>query len=102
MSQVTPFAITNIGWRTFLMFAIFNYANVAYSWFFLRETAGRSLEEMDTVFSSRQTAREVEDARRKAVLEGDEADAVGTKDVEAHRGAKATGVQVTQQAETGL
>lgn len=37
MSQMTPHAITNIGWRTFLMFAIFNYAIIIYSWFFLKE-----------------------------------------------------------------
>ncbi|KAL1979694.1 hypothetical protein VTN96DRAFT_5277 [Rasamsonia emersonii] len=50
MSQMTPHAIANIGWRTFLMFAIFNYAIIAYSWFFLRETSGRSLEEMENIF----------------------------------------------------
>lgn len=37
MSQITPYAIDNIGWRTFLMFAIFNYAIVVYSYIFLRE-----------------------------------------------------------------
>lgn len=37
MSQITPHAIANIGWRTFLMFAIFNYAIIVYSWLFLRE-----------------------------------------------------------------
>lgn len=37
MSQVTPHAIENIGWRMFLMFAIFNYAIIGYSWLFLKE-----------------------------------------------------------------
>ncbi|KAL4785278.1 general substrate transporter [Aspergillus varians] len=37
MSQVTPHAIDNIGWRMFLMFAIFNFAIVVYSWVFLKE-----------------------------------------------------------------
>lgn len=37
MSQVTPHAITNIKWRMFLMFAIFNYAIVGYSWLVLKE-----------------------------------------------------------------
>ncbi|KAK5202492.1 hypothetical protein LTR72_011785 [Exophiala xenobiotica] len=40
MSQITPHAIDNIGWRTFLMFAIFNYAVIVYSYFFLKETKG--------------------------------------------------------------
>lgn len=39
MSQVTPHAIDNIGWRMFLMFAIFNYAIIVYSWFFLKEVS---------------------------------------------------------------
>jgi sugar porter (SP) family MFS transporter len=37
MSQMTPHAIANIGWRTFLIFAIFNYAIIIYSWMFLKE-----------------------------------------------------------------
>ncbi|PWY71005.1 MFS sugar transporter [Aspergillus heteromorphus CBS 117.55] len=50
MSQVTPHAIENIGWRMFLMFAIFNYAVVGYSYVFLKETSRYSLEEMQAVF----------------------------------------------------
>jgi sugar porter (SP) family MFS transporter len=52
MSQITPHAISNIGWKTFLMFAIFNYAIIVYSWFVLRETAHKSLEEMEVVFGT--------------------------------------------------
>jgi sugar porter (SP) family MFS transporter len=52
MSQITPHAIANIGWRTFLMFAIFNYAIIIYSWFLLKETQGKSLEEMEVVFGT--------------------------------------------------
>ncbi|KIW29925.1 uncharacterized protein PV07_05710 [Cladophialophora immunda] len=52
MSQITPHAISNIGWRTFLMFAIFNYAIVVYSYFVLKETTGKSLEEMEIVFGT--------------------------------------------------
>ena len=52
MSQITPHAITNIGWRTFLMFAIFNYAIIVYSYFLLKETQGKSLEEMEVVFGT--------------------------------------------------
>ena len=51
-SQITPHAISNIGWRTFLMFAIFNYAIIFYSWFLLKETQGKSLEEMEIVFGT--------------------------------------------------
>ncbi|MCJ1292043.1 hypothetical protein MMC34_003593 [Xylographa carneopallida] len=68
----TPHAIANLGaWKTFLMFCIFNYAIVAYAWWFLRETTGRSLEEMETVFSSAETAFDVEATRRKTALGAD-------------------------------
>lgn len=50
MSQVTPHAIENIGWRMFLMFAIFNYAIIGYSWLFLKETSNVALEDMQHVF----------------------------------------------------
>ncbi|OQD66317.1 hypothetical protein PENDEC_c048G04498 [Penicillium decumbens] len=50
MSQVTPHAIANIGWRMFLMFAIFNYAIIGYAWLVLKETSNHSLEEMQEVF----------------------------------------------------
>ncbi|TQN65018.1 Quinate permease, partial [Colletotrichum shisoi] len=46
-SQVTPHAVQNLGWRTFLMFCIFNWALVVFVWFFIKETKGKSLEEMD-------------------------------------------------------
>lgn len=46
-SQITPHAIKNLGWKTFLMFAIFNCSLLAYTWFFIKETKGRSLEEME-------------------------------------------------------
>lgn len=87
LSQVTPHAIANIGWRTFLMFCIFNWAISVYSWVFLKEvsdpylccfilrlltisvrtqTKGRSLEEMEFVFGSKETAFDAEATRRKA------------------------------------
>ncbi|KAI1771264.1 putative MFS sugar transporter [Hypoxylon cercidicola] len=59
-SQITPHAVNNIGWRTFLMFCIFNWALVVYAWLFIKETKGRSLEEMETLFGSSETAVDVE------------------------------------------
>jgi hypothetical protein len=37
LSQITPHAVKNLGWKTFLMFSIFNYALVVYTFFVLRE-----------------------------------------------------------------
>ncbi|KAL4914668.1 general substrate transporter [Aspergillus aurantiobrunneus] len=51
-SQATPHAVSNMGWRTFLMFCIFNWAIVVYVFLFIKETTGKSLEEMEEVFNS--------------------------------------------------
>ncbi|KAI1135916.1 putative MFS sugar transporter [Hypoxylon sp. FL0543] len=59
-SQITPHAINNIGWRTFLMFCIFNWALAVYAWLVIKETKGKSLEEMEVLFGSSQIAIEVE------------------------------------------
>lgn len=37
LSEITPHAIKNIGWRMFLMFSIFNFSLVVYAFFVLRE-----------------------------------------------------------------
>ncbi|KAL5357107.1 general substrate transporter [Aspergillus floccosus] len=54
-SQATPHAVNNLGWKTFLMFCIFNWALVVYAWLFIKETTGKSLEEMEEVFKSKAT-----------------------------------------------
>lgn len=51
ITYVTPAAISNIGWRTFVMFGVFCFAMGAWVLGFVRETKGRSLEEMDVLFS---------------------------------------------------
>ncbi|KAF2450549.1 putative MFS sugar transporter [Karstenula rhodostoma CBS 690.94] len=65
-SQITPHAINNLGWKTFLMFAIFNCSLVAYTWFFIKETKGRSLEDMELLFNPSGTQLDLEEARQKA------------------------------------
>ena len=50
-SQATPHAVENLGWKTFVMFAVFNFALVVLTWFFIKETKGRSLEEMESRMS---------------------------------------------------
>uniref|UniRef100_A0A8H7K6L7 Major facilitator superfamily (MFS) profile domain-containing protein n=1 Tax=Bionectria ochroleuca TaxID=29856 RepID=A0A8H7K6L7_BIOOC len=49
-SLATPYAVRNLGWKTFLMFGIFNYALVVFVFFFIKETKGKSLEEMEALF----------------------------------------------------
>lgn len=50
ITEITPNAINHIGWRTFLMFGIFCCANGTFVFFFIKETKGRSLEDMDILF----------------------------------------------------
>lgn len=48
--MVTPVAFANIGYQTYIIFAVINLAMVPSVYFFFPETAGRSLEEMDEIF----------------------------------------------------
>lgn len=68
-SQITPHAITNIGWRTFLMFCIFNWSLIVYTWVFIKETTGKSLEEMELLFNSTATAIDLEAIHKKVHAE---------------------------------
>lgn len=51
ISRIVPIAMANIGWRTFLMFSIFNAAIAVFVFFVVRETRGVALEQMDDIFS---------------------------------------------------
>lgn len=50
ITEVTPSAVNHIGWRTFLMFGIFCLAMGIFVLFFMKETKGRTLEEIDVLF----------------------------------------------------
>ena len=47
---VTPVALFDIGYRTFIIFVVLNAAVVPVVWLFFPECAYRSLEEMDVIF----------------------------------------------------
>ncbi|CAK7203010.1 hypothetical protein SEUCBS139899_005737 [Sporothrix eucalyptigena] len=49
--MITPVAFHNIGWRTYIVFAVFNAAIIPVVYLFYPETMGRSLEEMDLIFA---------------------------------------------------
>ncbi|CRG87099.1 Sugar transporter STL1 [Talaromyces islandicus] len=51
--EIVPVAITNIGWRVYLIFACFNLAFIPFIYFFVPETAGLSLESIDLCFMDR-------------------------------------------------
>ncbi|KAH8631352.1 Sugar transporter [Alternaria alternata] len=48
--MITPPAFANIGYQTYIIFAVINAAMVPSVYFFFPETAYRSLEEMDEIF----------------------------------------------------
>lgn len=49
--MVTPIMISNIGWATYLVFAIINACFLPVIFLFYPETQGRSLEEIDIIFA---------------------------------------------------
>lgn len=51
MVQITPPAISNIGWKTYIIFAVFNAAWVPIIYLFFPETKGMELEEVDKLFA---------------------------------------------------
>ena len=48
--MITPVAIANIGWRTYIIWAILNFAFIFLVYFFYPETKGLTLEESDRIF----------------------------------------------------
>jgi hypothetical protein len=48
--QITPVAIANIRWKTYMIFFVLNIVFAIAVWLFYPETAGRSLEEIDAIF----------------------------------------------------
>jgi hypothetical protein len=47
-----PTSFANLGWKTYIYYAVFNAVFVPIIYFFLVETRKRSLEELDVVFAT--------------------------------------------------
>ncbi|CZT21299.1 related to quinate transport protein [Ramularia collo-cygni] len=65
-SLVTPYMIAAWGSYVFLFYAALDVIMAGLVYFFLKETKGRSLEEIESLFETR-SASEVEDARTRAL-----------------------------------
>ncbi|KAJ3532749.1 hypothetical protein NM688_g7379 [Phlebia brevispora] len=52
VGQVTPTMMTHLGFGTFVFFGVFSFLGGVFMTFFVPETKGLSLEEMDVVFGS--------------------------------------------------
>ncbi|CAH0033265.1 unnamed protein product [Clonostachys rhizophaga] len=48
--QITPVAISNIRWKTYMIFFVLNFAFAILVFLFYPETTGRSLEDIDSIF----------------------------------------------------
>lgn len=64
--KVTPVAFANIGYKTYIIFAVINAFMVPSVYFFYPETAYRSLEEMDEIFHDTHGLKGVFDVVRVA------------------------------------
>lgn len=51
IGQVTPIAMTNIGYKFYYLFIVCNFTNALFFWALLPETAKRPLEEMNELFT---------------------------------------------------
>ena len=67
--MITPPAFANLGYRTYVMFAVFNAAILPCVYLFFPEPKGRSLEELDIIFAGA-NADGVKRAREMRHIEG--------------------------------
>ncbi|KAF7527779.1 hypothetical protein PCG10_002250 [Penicillium crustosum] len=65
---ITPPMLQNIGFGTYVFFCCFSALSGIWVYFLVPETAGRTLEQMDSVFKDKSTIEEAE--RRAAILSG--------------------------------
>ena len=71
--EITPPMITNIGYKSYIVFAIINFASVPVVYFFFPETSQRPLEMVDLLFADRDNGRPsilrvVKDSANKAFV----------------------------------
>lgn len=52
IARETPAMSASLGWGMFLLFACFNFASVVFVFFFIPETKGLTLEDMDSIFGA--------------------------------------------------
>lgn len=52
ITELTPSAVNHIGYRTFIMFGCFCFGMGVFAFFFIKETKGMTLEDMDILFGT--------------------------------------------------
>ncbi|PBP20311.1 hypothetical protein BUE80_DR008963 [Diplocarpon rosae] len=57
---ITPPLVQNTGFGVYVFFAVFCLGSLAWTWFFVPETNGKTLEEMDEVFKDRGNTADIQ------------------------------------------
>jgi hypothetical protein len=52
VQEITPIAVTNIGWRYYILFTCVCLISIPIVYLFFPETSGKTLEEIDMIFVS--------------------------------------------------
>jgi sensor domain CHASE-containing protein len=73
ITRITPVAVANIGWRTFIMFGVFCLAMTLFVIFFIPETKQMKLEDMDILFGTVDAAQRAQDVEAALAVERKEA-----------------------------
>ncbi|KAF5547112.1 sugar transporter STL1 [Fusarium mexicanum] len=66
--QITPISIENIGWRTYIIFAVLNSLWVPVIFLFFPETKGLELEDVDHLFGGEDIISQVDEKTNAAVV----------------------------------
>ncbi|KAL4903896.1 hypothetical protein BDW74DRAFT_34974 [Aspergillus multicolor] len=79
VTKFTPSAISNIGWRTFIMFGVFCFVMGMWVLFFVKETKGKRLEDMDDIFGGNSVQPSQKDVEQADVGDQGEVDKTQTR-----------------------
>lgn len=69
--KITPIGVENLGWKFFLVWMCFNGAFVPIIYFLYPETAGKTLEELDSLFYETTHAWEITEKSSRIGMEGE-------------------------------
>ncbi|OAL03658.1 general substrate transporter [Phaeosphaeriaceae sp. SRC1lsM3a] len=80
IAQITPMAIEQAGWKFYLLFCVMITLNIPFVFFFLPETSGKTLEEIDYIFDKK--GRDIEMFAAASTLSGPLDDKTRNRQVE--------------------
>jgi len=107
LGEFVPVAFTNIAWKTYLIFGVFNIAMLIHVFFMFPETAGRPLEEVNEIFDKKIPAWKTGNSwsRTKRAERGDLEDATlsrHTSDGDVGAGAVTEKAKVQEREDIGV